>query len=218
MKNVPGAFPGSQRYSEGMRSITAHTTAASTLPVSALPISALPRPLDFSFPSNRAAVYGAAMFGALALLLGRSWRQALGLAGVTGLVQTSARQTGENQTGQNQTGQAHTGQDRARQSRGAAAPAILPALAVLSSVRLLTGTVGYAATRPDTLALSVQAGAAALAGYPVAAALPAAALALSAAEQDTLRPYTEWGAALALGAGLLPRITGRITPRAGSAG
>ena len=261
MKNVPGAYPECWRYPEGMRFTTAQTTAASTLPASALPalalpVSALPRPLDFSFPSNRTAVYGAALFGAMALLLGRSWRQALGiggssllawatgreldpdspasaavalgLAGISGLVQTRQKQTGQGQgaqeraaqaqTGQAQPGQTQAGQNPSRRNRGAAAPAILSGLAALSAVRLLTGTVGYAATRPDTLALSVQAGAAALAGYPVAAALPAAALALSAAEQDTLRPHTEWGAALALGAGLLPRVLGRRTSGAGSAG
>ena len=221
-----------------MRSTTAQT----------VPVSALPRPLDFSFPSNRVAVCGAALFGALALLLGRSPRQALGvggssllawatgreldpdspasaavalgLAGISGLVQT-----GKNQTGQNQRAQKQTAQDRAVRAQTAknlsgrkrnVAPAILPGLAVLSAVRLLTGTVGYAATRSDTLALSVQAGAAALAGYPVAAALPAAALAHSAAQQDTLRPHTEWGAALALGAGLLPQVAGhRISGSAG---
>ncbi len=244
MKNVPGAYPEWWRYSEGMRSITAQP----------VPASALPRPLDFSVPSNRAAVCGAALFGALALGLGRSWRQALGvggssllawatgreldpdspasaavalgLAGVTGLVQTGQGQTRQDQRTQNQAEQAQPGQVQAGQSqtaqnasgrnRGAAAPAILPGLAALSALRTLTGTVGFAATRPDTLALSVQAGTAALAGYPVSAALPAAALALSAAEQDTLRPHTEWGAALALGAGLLPQVAGRRTP--GSAG
>ena len=244
MKNVPGAHPECWQYSEGMRSTTAQNTAAS-----ALPISALPRPLDFSFPSNRVAVYGAALFGALALLLGRSWRQALGvggssllawatgreldpdspasaavalgLAGVTGLVQTGQKQTRQDQGTQNQAAQAQPGQVQAGQSQPDqnpsrrnrnAAPAILPGLAALSALRTLTGTVGYAATRPDTLALSVQAGMAALAGYQVAATLPAAALALSAAEQDTLRPHTEWGAALALGAGLLPQVAGRGTP------
>lgn len=235
MKNVPGAFPGSWRYSESMRPNTART-----VPASALPVSALPRPLDFSVPSNCTAICGAALFGALALLLGRSWRQAmgvsgssllawatgreldpdspasaavaLGLAGITGLAQTGTRQTGQDQAAQVQ-----TGQDQSRQSRGTA-PAILPGLAALSAVRILSGTVGYAATRPDTLALSVQAGAAALAGYPVAAALPAAALALSAAEQDTLRPHAEWGAALALGAGLLPQVFGHKKAGAGSAG
>ena len=239
MKNVLGAFPGSRRYSEGMRFTTAQTTAAP-----ALPVSALPRPLDFSFPSNRTAVYGAALFGALALLLGRSWRQALGvggssllawatgreldpdspasaavalgLAGVTGLVQTGQKQTHGNQIAQDRAGQSQTAQNASGRNRGAAAPAILPGLAALSALRTLTGTVGYAATRPDTLALSAQAGAAALAGYPVAATLPAAALALSAAEQDNLRPHTEWGAALALGAGLLPQVTGRRTSEAGS--
>ena len=110
------------------------------------------------------------------------------------------------------------GQDQSRQSRGAAAPAILPGLAALSAVRLLSGTVGYAATWPDTLALSVQAGAAALAGYPVAAALPSAALVLSAAEQDALRPHAEWGAALSLGAGLLPQVFGHKKAGTGSAG
>ena len=127
------------------------------------------------------------------------------MAGITGLAQTE-----ENQTGQ----------DQSRQSRGAAAPAILSGLAALSAVRLLSGTVGHAATQPDTLTLSVQAGTAALAGYPVAAALPAAALALSSAEQDALRPHAEWGAALALGAGLLPQVFGhkKAGARAGSAG
>ena len=253
MKNVPGAFPGFRRYSESMRPNTARTVPASALPasalsVSALSVSALPRPLDFNVPSNRTAVYGAALFGALALLLGRGWRQALGvggssllawatgreldpdspasaavalgLAGITGLAQIGKNQTGQDQRTQARAAQVQTGQDQSRQSRGAAAPAILPGLAALSAVRLLSGTVGYAATRPDTLALSVQAGAAALAGYPVAAALPAAALVLSAAEQDALRPHAEWGAALALGAGLLPQVFGhkKAGAGAGSAG
>lgn len=223
-----------------MRSTTAQT----------VPVSALPRPLDFSFPSNRVAVCGAALFGALALLLGRSPRQALGvggssllawatgreldpdspasaavalgLAGISGLVQTGRNQTGQDQGAQDQAARAQSGQTQTAQNtsvrnRGAA-PAILPGLAALSALRTLAGTVGYAATRSDTLALSVQAGAAALAGYPVAAALPAAALALSAAEQDTLRPHTEWGAALALGAGLLPQVAGHRISGAGSAG
>lgn len=241
MKNVPGAFPESWRYSESMRLNTART-----VPASALSVSALPRPLDFSVPSNRTAVYGAALFGVLALLLGRGWRQALGvsgssllawatgreldpdspasaavalgLAGITGLAQTGKNQTSQDQRTQAQAAQVQTGQDQSRQSRGAAAPAILPGLAALSAVRLLSGTVGHAATRPDTLALSVQAGAAALAGHPVAAALPTAALALSAAEQDALQPHAEWGAALALGAGLLPQVFGHKKAGAGSAG
>ena len=241
MKNVPGAFPGFRRYSESMRPNTART-----VPASALSVSALPRPLDFSVPSNRTAVYGAALFGALALLLGRGWRQALGvggssllawatgrefdpdspasaavalgLAGITGLAQTGKNQTSQDQRTQAQAAQVQMGQDQSRQSRGAAAPAILPGLAALSAVRLLSGTVGYAATWPDTLALSVQAGAAALAGYPVAAALPSAALVLSTAEQDALRPHAEWGATLALGAGLLPQVFGHKKAGTGSAG
>lgn len=228
MKNVPGAFPESWRYSQSMRPNTARTVSAS-----ALPVSALPRPLDFSVPSNRTAVYGAALFGALALLLSRGWRQALGVGGSSLFTWATGRELDPDSpasaavalglagiTGLAQTGKNQTGQDQSRQSRGAAAPAILSGLAALSAVRLLSGTVGHAATRPDTLALSVQAGAAALAGYPVAAALPATALALSAAERDALRPHAEWGAALALGAGLLPQVFGhkKAGAAAGSAG
>ena len=215
------------------RTVPASALSASALSASALSVSALPRPLDFSVPSNRTAVYGAALFGALALLLGRGWRQALEVGGSSLLAWATGRELDPDSpasaavalglagiTGLAQTGKNQTGQDQSRQSRGATAPAILPGLAALSAVRLLSGTVGYAATRPDTLALSVQAGAAALAGYPVAAALPAAALALSAAEQDALRPHAEWGAALALGAGLLPQVFGhkKAGKGAGSAG
>ena len=128
MKNVPGAFPESWRYSESMRLNTART-----VPASALSVSALPRPLDFSVPSNRTAVYGAALFGVLALLLGRGWRQALGVSGSSLLAWATGREldpdspasaavalglagiTGLAQTGKNQTSQDQRTQAQAAQ-------------------------------------------------------------------------------------------------------
>ena len=207
------------------------STVARTLPASApvsAPVSALPRPLDLSYGSNRLAVVGTAVFGGMCLLLGRSWRQALGVGGVSLLAWATGRELDPDApvsaavalglaglTGLAQTAQVRPMARSAHspRQRGTAVPAILPGMSALSAARLLTGTVGNAATRPDVLALSVQAGAATLAGHQVAAMLPAAALALSAAAGDTLRPQDDWSAALALGAGLLPQVMGTGSAR-----
>lgn len=225
-EECPRRVPTDAAVLWSMPSTVARTSPASA-PVSA-PVSALPRPLDLSYGSNRVAVFGTAVFGGMGLLLGRSWRQALGVGGVALLGWATGRELDPDApvsaavalglaglTGLAQTARSAPSSRSAHspRQRGTAVPAILPGMAALSAARLLTGTVGYAATRPDVLALGVQAGAASLAGHQVAALLPAAALGLSAAQGDTLRPHDDWGTALALGAGLLPQVAGAASAR-----
>ncbi|WP_407568696.1 hypothetical protein [Deinococcus altitudinis] len=174
----------------------------------AVPVSALPRPIDLTYPSNRAALLGTVVFGAATLLLGRSWRQALGVSGTALLGWATAREldpdfplsatlalglAGAAGLGQTERGNPHT------------APAVLPGFAALSAVRILSATVGHPVSPQDAAALSVQAGVAALSGARTSALLPASALALSGT-QDTLRPEAAWSAPAALGAGLLPAL------------
>ena len=176
----------------------------------AAPLSALPRPIDPAYPSNRVALLGTLAFGAVTLLLGRDWRQALGVGGTAFLGWATAREldpdfpvsasvalglAGAASLGQTERGKAYT------------APAVLPGFAALSAVRILSATVGHPVSPQDAAALSVQAGVAALAGYRTPALLPAAALALSGAQQDTLRPEAAWSAPAALGTGLLPTLS-----------
>ena len=178
-------------------------------PSDVVPVSALPRPLDLTYPSNRAALLGTVAFGAATLLLGRGWRHALGVGGAAFLGWATGREldpdfpvsalvalglAGTASLGQTERGRAHT------------APAPLPGFAALSAVRILSATVGHPVSPQDAAALSIQAGVVALAGSRTPALLPAAALALSGAQQDSLRPEASWGAPAALGAGLLPAL------------
>ena len=175
----------------------------------AAPVSALPRPIDLAYPSNRVAVVATLAFGAATLLLGRGWRQALGVSGAAFVGWASGREldpdfplsaslalglAGVAALGQTERGNPQT------------APAVLPGFAALSAVRILSATVGHPVSPQDAAALSAQAGIAALAGYRTPALLPAAALALSGTQPDALRPEASWSAPAALGAGLLPTL------------
>ncbi len=171
--------------------------------------SALPRPIDLGMPSNRTAVFGALAFSVLPLLLGRSGRQALGVAGVSFLGWATARELDPDAPSSATLALGLAGLAALAQTEKSlprTAPAVLPGFGMLSATRLLTGTVGHRASPQDLLALCVQAGASALGGHRAAALLPAAALALSAAEPDAQRPEADWGAPVALAAGLLPRL------------
>jgi hypothetical protein len=178
----------------------------STRPYTAPP-SALPRPLDLTLPSNRTAVIGTVAFGAVALLTGRSWRQALGVGGAGMLGWATGRELDPDYPLSAALALVLAGLTSLSQSSvpGTLSP-VLSGFAALSSARVLTATVGAAASPQDTVALAVQAGMAALAGHRVAALMPTAALALSEKETDRLRPEAPWGVPLALGAALLPRL------------
>ena len=176
------------------------------------PISALGRPLDLSYPSNRLAVYGAGASFLLALLLRRFWKQALGVSGAAFLGWATARELDPDYAdtatlalglagGASMLASVRDGEGERR------VQAVLPGFAALSSVRLLVGTVGPAPTLPDAAALSVQGGLAALTGTRSAALMPAAALALSAGQQDDLSSEGSWSLA-SLVLGLLPRRFG----------
>ncbi|MGY2894992.1 hypothetical protein [Deinococcus sp. UYEF24] len=175
----------------------------------AAPISALPRPIDLAYPSNRTALLGTLVFGAATLLLGRGWRQALGVSGAAFVGWATARELDPDfplsaSLALGLAGVAGLGQTE--RGKPQSAPAVLPGFAALSAVRILSATVGHPVNPQDAAALSVQAGVAALAGYRTSALLPAAALALSGTQQDTLRPEAAWSAPVALGAGLLPAL------------
>ena len=169
------------------------------------PVSALGRPLDLTFPSNRLAIYGAGASMLLALLLRRSWKQALGISGVAFLGWATARELDPDypDTAALALGLAGVASAVASFEHKEHAQAVLPGFAALSSLRLLVGTVGPAPTLPDAAALSVQGGLAAFSGTRSAALMPAAALGLSTGQQDQLSPAGSWTLA-ALGAGLLP--------------
>jgi len=171
-----------------------------------LPESALPRPLDLSYASNRMALYGTLAFGAASLLFRRSGRQALGVGGVAMLAWATGRELDPDDSWSAAVALGVAGLAGLFQTAGRSAPALLPGMAALSATRMLSATVGYAASPQDAAALSAQAGAAALAGYRLPALLPAAALALSDAQDDAFAPQASWSAPTALGAALLPPL------------
>ena len=176
----------------------------------AAPVSALPRPIDLAYPSNRTALLGTLAFGAATLLLGRDWRQALGVSGAALLGWATGRELDPDfplsaSLALGLAGAAGLGQTE--RGKPQTAPAVLPGFAALSAARILSATVGHPVSPQDAVALSVQAGVAALAGYRTSALLPAAALALSGAQTDTLRPEAAWSAPAALGAGVLPTLS-----------
>lgn len=171
-----------------------------------LPESALPRPLDLSYASNRTALYGTLAFGAVSLLLRRSGRQALGVSGVAMLAWATGRELDPDDSWSAAAALGLAGAAGLLQTAGKSAPALLPGMAALSATRMLSATVGYAASPQDAAALSAQAGAAALAGYRFPALIPAAALALSDAQDDALVPQAPWSVPAALGAALLPSL------------
>lgn len=175
-------------------------------PGAPLPESALPRPLDLSYASNRTALYGTLAFGAASLLFRRSGRQALGVGGVAMLAWATGRELDPDDSWSAAVALGVAGVAGLIQTAGQTAPAILPGMAALSATRMLSATVGYAATPQDAAALSAQAGAAALAGYRLPALLPAAALAFSDAQDDAFVPQAPWSVPAALGAALLPTL------------
>lgn len=174
------------------------------------PVSALPRPLDLTYSSNRAALFGTFAFGVVTLGLGRGWRQAMGVGGTALLGWATGREldpdfplsaslalllAGVAGLGQTERGKALT------------SPPVLPGFVALTAVRILSATVGHPVSTQDAGALSALTGIAALAGYRLPALMPAAALALSGTQPDTLRPEASWSVPVALGAGLLPTLS-----------
>lgn len=177
--------------------------------------SALPRPLDLTFPSNRLAVIGLLAAAGLGRLLGRSWRQALGVGTSAFLGWATARELDPDHEHSAALALGLSGvvsllQTPVTTLAGTApTPPLVPALAALSALRSLTATVGTAPSPQDALALSAQAAFAAVTGTPaaghqVAALMPAVALILSAAQNDEFSPEAAWSAPLAGSAALLP--------------
>ncbi|GGJ60537.1 hypothetical protein [Deinococcus aquiradiocola] len=180
------------------------------------PASALPRPLDFTYPSNRTALFGSVAFGALTLALTRDLRRSAGVGGQSLFGWMTARELDPDAPQSASVALVAAGAVAlsaalgrpGRDGPGRAAP-VLPGLAAMSALRVLTGTVGHAPSRQDAAALAVQAGLAALTGQRAAALVPGAALALAAREPDALRCEVPWASPAAFGAALLPaRRTG----------
>lgn len=165
---------------------------------SLLPKSALARTLDFSYPSNRYAAGGLVAGVLLSRLLGRGWQQALedGLAGFVAWATARELDPDHAESAAVALPLALAGA-LAGQTSGAVA-----GFASLAGLRALTATVGYAPTMTDTAGLLALSGLAAATGSPVAAALPGAALGVSAGQQDRFSPAPE--SVLMAAAALLP--------------
>ncbi|GAA5531865.1 hypothetical protein [Deinococcus aluminii] len=161
--------------------------------------SALARPIDFSYPSNRFAVAGAAVSVLAARLSGRTWKAALDVGAAGFLAWATARELDPDHP------------DTANGALPVAAlaalvggvPQPLAGLGVLSGLRTLAGTVGNAPTPLDVAALAGQAALSGRLGERVAALVPGAALALSTLPEDTLQAPV-WAPWLTSAAGLWP--------------
>ncbi|UBV43587.1 hypothetical protein LAJ19_05060 [Deinococcus taeanensis] len=138
------------------------------------PRPALARPLDLTYPSNRAAALGTLATVAVARARGRPWPDALGTGAAAFLAWATARELDPDHP------------VTANAALAVAAAATLPdrpvglrpllgAVAVLSGLRLTAGTTGQSTTRTDLVALLTQALLAAGTGAPVAAAVAGAA-------------------------------------------
>ncbi|WP_102126725.1 hypothetical protein [Deinococcus planocerae] len=166
-----------------------------------LPASALARPLDFSLPSNRLVVAGAAVSILAARLSGHSWTSALGVGAAGFLGWSAARELDPDHP--DTAGAALPLAALAALAGGP--PNVLAGLSVLSGLRVLAATVGQAPTPLDVVALAGQAGLSALTGEWVAALVPGAALALSSTRADAFRG-SERDAGLVALAALLPGV------------
>lgn len=162
--------------------------------------SALPRPLDPSVPSNRFALIGIVAGAALAKVAGRGWVQAAGV-GVAGLAAWAAAR--ELDPDHPETANAALPVAALAALLGGV-PNPLAAFTSVSGLRVLAATVGHAPSEMDLRSLGVQSVLAGLMGERVAAALPGAALAVSAEVDDRYSPPPQ--SAVMAGAGLLPNL------------
>lgn len=168
--------------------------------------SALPRAIDLRYPSNQFAVGGFVAGVLLSRTLGRSWTASLGdgLAGFAAWATARELDPDHPETA-----------TLALPLAWAAAvaggtPNPLGSFAALTGLRVLTGTVGVAPTTTDTLTLAAMSTVTALSGERVAAALPGAALGLSAARHDQFSPAP--ASASVLAAALLPSLRAHPKP------
>ena len=161
--------------------------------------SALPRPLDLTVASNRYAAAGLAVGTLAPLLLGRGWKAALG----TGMAGFSAWATARELDPDHPQTAAVALPVAAVAALLGGAPNLLGSLTAVSSLRVLSATVGHRPSQSDLLALGVQAALSAFAGQRAAALLPGAALSLAADAGDRFAPAPE-AALYGVAAGVLP--------------
>ncbi|MFC5847159.1 hypothetical protein [Deinococcus petrolearius] len=161
--------------------------------------SALPRPLDLTLPSNRYAAAGLAAGTLAPLLLGRGWRSALG----TGLAGFSAWATARELDPDHPQTAALALPVAATAALLGGVPHLLGSLTAVSSLRVLSATVGHRPSPGDLLALGAQAALSAFAGQRAAALIPGAALSLAADAGDRFAPAPE-AALYGVAAGVLP--------------
>ncbi len=161
--------------------------------------SALPRPLDLTVASNRYAAAGLAVGTLAPLLLGRGWKAALG----TGMAGFSAWATARELDPDHPQTAAVALPVAAATALLGGAPNLLGSLTAVSSLRVLSATVGHRPSQNDLLALGVQATLSAFAGQRAAALLPGAALSLAADAGDRFAPAPE-AALYGVAAGVLP--------------
>lgn len=161
--------------------------------------SALPRPLDLTVASNRYAAAGLAVGTLAPLLLGRGWKAALG----TGMAGFSAWATARELDPDHPQTAAVALPVAAATALLGGAPNLLGSLTALSSLRVLSATVGHRPSQSDLLALGAQAALSAFAGQRAAALVPGAALSLAADAGDRFAPAPE-AALYGVAAGVLP--------------
>jgi hypothetical protein len=161
--------------------------------------SALPRPLDLTVASNRYAAAGLAVGTLAPLLLGRGWKAALG----TGVAGFSAWATARELDPDHPQTAAVALPVAAAAALLGGVPNLLGSLTAVSSLRVLSATVGHRPSQSDLLALGAQAALSAFAGQRAAALLPGAALSLAADAGDRFAPFPE-AALYGVAAGVLP--------------
>lgn len=182
--------------------------------------SALPRPLDLTVASNRYAAAGLAVGTLVPLLLGRGWKAALG----TGMAGFSAWATARELDPDHPDTAAVALPVAAGVALLGGVPNVLGSLTAVSSLRVLSATVGHRPSPSDLLALGAQAALSAFAGQRAAALMPGAALSLAADAGDRFAPAPE-AALYGVAAGVLsptlhrPAATkgGQITGQGGEA-
>ncbi|WP_261665215.1 hypothetical protein [Deinococcus sp. Marseille-Q6407] len=172
------------------------------------PALSLSRTLDPSFPSNRLAAGGIAAGVLLGRLRGQSWAGSLRTGLGSFAAWATARELDPDHAGSATLAQAtelllglladEPADDLSALEELAAA------FVVLSSLRVLSATVGVAPTRPEQALLAAGALCAGLTGQKAAALVPGASLLLGHPREDDLGPADPWGGVAALAAALLP--------------
>ena len=176
-------------------------------------VSALPRPLDFSYPSNRAAAAGLGLGVAAARLLGRTWPGSLRVGLGTFSAWAIARELDPDEPLSALwamplafTALLSLPASTREQPEGLGSLRhALPGFTALSSLRALVGSVGPAVGAQDVTALGAQAALTALSSGHIARALPAAALLSSGQLSDHFQPPAGSGLNL-LVAAAAPRL------------